>query len=71
MERETHIYKGRYLKCRKNDWKGERSGRHDGAKECRYIDCAYRKQSGKEVKRGTLEMTANYSTVQLMEEKMG
>ena len=25
-----------YLKYRKNDWKGERAGRHDGAKECSY-----------------------------------
>ena len=34
VEGETYNHKGKYLKCRKNDWKGERAGRHDGAKEC-------------------------------------
>ena len=36
VEREVHTYKGWYLKYRNNDWKGERAGRHDGMKECRY-----------------------------------
>ena len=31
----------------------------------------YRKQSGKGVKQGTLEVDANYFTTELMEEKMG
>ena len=31
--------------------------------------CAYRKQSGKGVKQGTLEMDANYFTTELMEKK--
>ena len=34
-EGETHSHKGGYRKCRNNDWKGERAGRHDGAKESR------------------------------------
>ena len=33
-EGEMHSHKHEYLKCR-NDWKGERAGRHDGAKESR------------------------------------
>ena len=36
MEGETHTHKGWYLKYRNNDWKGERAGRHDEAKDCRY-----------------------------------
>ena len=36
VEGEMHTCKGRYLKYRNNNWKGERMGRHDGVKECRY-----------------------------------
>ena len=42
-------------------------------KERRNVDvqyCAYRKQSGKGEKRGTLEVAVNYSTTELMEEKV-
>ena len=34
MEGETHTHKGWYLKYWNNDWKGNRAGRFDGAKEC-------------------------------------
>ena len=33
--------------------------------------CAYRKQSGKGVKQGTLKMAANYSTMEQMAEEIG
>ena len=33
--------------------------------------CAYRKQSGKGVKRGTFDVAANYSTMELIKEEMG
>ena len=33
--------------------------------------CVYRKQGGKGVKQGTLEVDAKYFTTELMEEKMG
>ena len=33
------------------------------------VDCAYRRQSGKGVKQGTLEVDANYFTAELMEKK--
>ena len=40
--------------------------------EQRNVDiCAYSKQSGKGLKRGTLEVDANYSKMGLMEQKMG
>ena len=32
--------------------------------------CAYRKQSGKGVKRGTSEVAANYSTIKLMKKEL-
>ena len=76
VKRQQKLLKGRhthnnwYLKYRNNDWKRKRAGRHDEAKECRYI-LWLRKQSEKRVKRGTLEVAANYSTMKLMEEKMG
>ena len=68
VERETLTRKRAYLKYWNNNWKGKRAGRLDGTKECRY---ANRKQSGKGVKQGTLEVDANYFTTELMEEKMG
>ena len=36
VEREIHKHKSGYLKYWNNDWKGERAGRLDGAKECKY-----------------------------------
>ena len=33
--KEMHSHNGGYLKYRNNDWKGEKAGRHDGAKECK------------------------------------
>ena len=69
MERKTLTYKGGYLKYWNDDWKGKRAGRYDGAKEI-YIYFAYKKQSGKVVKQGTLEVDAKYFTTELIEEKM-
>ena len=66
MERETHTHKRWYLKYRNNDWKGERAGRHNGAKKCRYTVPTGNKVE-KEVKRGTLEVAANYSATELMD----
>ena len=37
MERKTLTHKGGYFKYWKDDWKGKRAGRYDGAKECRQI----------------------------------
>ena len=37
VERETLTRTGGYLKYWKNDWKGKRAGRLDGAKECRHV----------------------------------
>ena len=70
MERKTLTHKGRHLKYWNNDWKGKRAGRYDGTKECRHI-VPTRKQSGKGVKQETLEVDANYFTMELMKEKMG
>ena len=67
VERNTHTHKSWYFKYRNNDWKGERAGRYDGAKECT-VDIL--KTEWKGVKRGTLEVAASYSTTELMEEKM-
>ena len=50
--------------------KGERAGRLDRAKECRHT-MPTGNSNGKRVKRGTLEVAANYSTMILMKEKMG
>ena len=36
VQRDTHTHKSWYFKYRNNDWKGERAGRHNGAKECNY-----------------------------------
>ena len=43
VKRQRQMWKGRHtlirvciFKYRNNDWKGERAGRLDGAKECRY-----------------------------------
>ena len=44
---------GRYLKYWKDDWKGKRAGRYDGAKECRRIVPQETKE--KVVKQGALE----------------
>ena len=64
-ERETHSHKGGFLKYRNNNWKGERVGRHGGKRK---VDVPHLQEtSGKRVKRGTLEVDANYSTMKLME----